>query len=327
MLFSMDFLEVNHIIKGEVLKDISFNQQRLQKIGIAGETGSGKSTLLKIIAGLVQPDGGEVLFKGRRVEGPEEVLIPGHASIAYLSQYFELQKFLRVEQILAYANKLSDEDADIIIDICRIRHLLERKTDQLSGGERQRVALARLLITSPKLLLLDEPFSNMDMVHKSTLKSVIDDIGQNMEISCILISHDPQDVLSWADQLLVMKAGQVLQKEAPKQIYRKPVNEYVAGLFGKYNIIKPDEVCIFSNNSNIRRNGKDILIRPENLKIVTDQNSMPEGEVSSIKFFGSYYEVEVSFPEKNVLIRTEKGDMEVGDLVIIAADPEYIQTI
>ena len=111
----MTFLRINRItIKGEdnfILNDISFTQKKLQKIAIVGETGSGKSTLLKTIAGLIQQDSGDILLQNEKVKGPIEKLVPGHPSIAYLSQYFELPKFLRVDQILSYANKLSDGDA------------------------------------------------------------------------------------------------------------------------------------------------------------------------------------------------------------------------
>jgi ABC-type sugar transport system ATPase subunit len=324
----MYFLNVNSISKeegGEVLKNISFIQQRLQKIGIAGETGSGKSTLLKIIAGLIQPDAGQVFLDGERVKGPEEKLIPGHPGIAYLSQHFELQKFLRVEQVLDYANKLSAEDADAIFDICRINYLLTRKTDQLSGGERQRVALARLLVSSPRLLLLDEPFSNLDMVHKSILKTVIKDISENLGISCILVSHDPVDNLSWADKLLVIKDGEILQKGSPEEIYRQPINEYVAGLFGKYNLLKPDQAKIFSGLPELKMNDKGtMMVRPENIRIAAEGDHALKGKVAKITFYGSYYEIEVELQHVQILVKTQKNGFKVGGPVYITVDPEGV---
>ena len=165
----MDLTEVSKKGEGDfVLSGISLTQRKLEKIAIAGETGAGKSTLLKLIAGLAQPDGGRILFEGEKVMGPEDQLVPGHAGIAYLSQHFELQKSLRVEQVLGYSNALSERAADTLYSVCQIDHLLKRRTDQLSGGEKQRVAICRLLISAPRLLLLDEPFSHLDMVHKNT---------------------------------------------------------------------------------------------------------------------------------------------------------------
>src|SRR4051794_5574888 len=120
----MTLLKVSGITKtGDdepILKDISFAQHKLQKIAIAGETGSGKTTLLKIIAGLILPDKGEVKFQNEKVRGPDEKLVPGHPRIAYLSQHFELPKFLRVEQILSYANKMSAARSNELYKVCRI---------------------------------------------------------------------------------------------------------------------------------------------------------------------------------------------------------------
>jgi ABC-type sugar transport system ATPase subunit len=232
----MSLLNVSGISKkqGEefVLKNINFIQESLQRIAIAGSTGSGKTTLLKIIAGFIQPDAGEVLFEGGRVKGPLEKLLPGHSQIAYLSQNFELRNNYRVEELLHMANKFSNSDADLIFEVCRIGHLLNRWSDELSGGERQRIAFAKALITAPKLLLLDEPFSNLDAIHRNILKTVINDIEERLNTTCILVSHDPVDLLSWADEIIVLHEGKIVQRNVPVQIYTHPVNEYVAALFG-----------------------------------------------------------------------------------------------
>ncbi len=279
-----------------VVKGIKFSQQSFQKIAIAGETGSGKSTLLKIIAGLEQPDSGEVLFENTKVQGPEEKLVAGHPSIAYLPQYFELPKFLRVEQVLAYANDLATSDAQKLFKVCQINHLLKRKTNELSGGERQRIALCRLLLTKPKLLLLDEPFSNLDMILKGLLKSVIQSIGERLKITCILVSHDPDDTLPWADQILIMKDGKVIQQGTPQKIYREPINVYVAGLFGKLNQVSPS----LRKTLKIKSNQK--YFRPEDFKISKQRKkSSVACKVVSCKFCGSYYAVELTTLKYNFI--------------------------
>src|SRR5687767_587781 len=267
----MALLTVSGLSKSEkgkfIVKGINFTQQSFQKIAIAGETGSGKTTLLKMIAGLIQPDTGEMLFENKRVVGPYEKLIPGHPGIAYLSQHFELRNNYRVEEELEAVNKLTDQEANELYSICRIEHLLKRKTDQLSGGERQRIVLARLLSAFPKLLLLDEPFSNLDAVHKSIIKSVINDISLKLKVTCIMVSHDALDILSWADRILVMKDGELIQEGTPEHIYQQPVNEYCAGLFGEYNLIHSNHSNIFAAIPAINLNGKQLLIRPEHFSI------------------------------------------------------------
>jgi len=275
-------------------------------MAVAGETGSGKTTLLKTIAGLVQPDKGKVLFEGQRVPGPAEKLIPGHPGIAYLSQQFELPQNLRIEQVLEYANELPEAEAMALFRVCRIDHLMKRRTNQLSGGEKQRIALARLLIGAPRLLLLDEPYSNLDMIHKELLKSVIRDIGQKLGITCMLVSHDPSDTLSWAEQILVIREGRSVQQGTPEEIYRQPANEYVAGLFGKYNLLEAG-------------NGRRLFVRPEQFKV--GKKAFPaamKGKVMAISFWGGFYEIEVLSESGSKLIaRTVENGLAAGDSVFL----------
>jgi ABC-type sulfate/molybdate transport systems ATPase subunit len=321
----MTFLKVSGLRirkeEGFVLNDISFSQARLQKIAIAGETGSGKSSLLKAIAGLNQPDEGEVLFNGERVLGAGEKLVPGHPSIGYLSQHFELPKSLRIEQVLQYANKIPDTVAHTLYEVCEITHVLSRKTDHLSGGERQRVALAKLLIGSPQLLLLDEPFTNLDMVHKNILKSVIDDIGHRLNITCMLVSHDPDDTLPWADEIIIMKDGQIVQKGSPQNIYRQPANAYAAGLFGTFNLLTP------SQSSRLSSGVKDTsasIARPEDFSLSrTDKAGWP-GEIKTIRFFGSHHEIVVGLAENTLTVKaTAESDFRRGETVyVVPAQPD-----
>jgi len=307
--------------KGIVLKETSFSREGFRKIAIAGETGSGKSTLLKIIGGLTQPETGEVFFEKEKVWGPNYKLIPGHPGIAYLSQHFELLNNYRVEDLLLFDNILPVKEAEAIFAICRIDHLLQRRTDQLSGGEKQRIALAKLLVTAPRLLLLDEPFSNLDIIHKNILKTVIHYIGERLNISCIMISHDPVDTLSWAEEILVMKAGQIVQQGTPEQVYRQPVNEYVAGLFGRYNLVNATDAGILSGTSYEVPDEKSIFLRPEQLNIVPVKEGILEGKINRILFFGSHYETEVVYPGNTLIIKTAIGNLAKGETVGLTLTP------
>jgi ABC-type sulfate/molybdate transport systems ATPase subunit len=313
----MSLLSVSSVSKQEgsrfILNDISFTQDIGQKIAVAGETGSGKSTLLKAIGGLSQPDSGTVLFEGKKVLGPEERLIPGHKKIAYLSQHFELPRFYTVENILGYENRLSNDDAALIYEVCRITHLLTRDTEQLSGGEKQRIAMARSLISSPRLLLLDEPFSNLDMIHKAVLKEVIHDVGEQLQVTCILVSHDPLDTISWADTLLVLQNGRIIQDGHPEQIYKQPANLYAGALLGGYNLIQPS--ALFTSLPGIPLKGKSLFVRPEQFKVVEERPNAMNGQVHNIRFYGSYYDLEVQLAQTFVVIRTITCNVEKGSTI------------
>lgn len=308
----MSLLQVSGISRQEgsfQLQNISFTQEKFQKIAIAGASGSGKSMLLRIIAGLIQQDEGLVLFEGEKRKGPNDKLIPGHPGIAYLSQHFELRNNYRMEELLGYANRLTDEEAATLYDICRISHLLKRKNDQLSGGEKQRIALARLLVTSPRLLLLDEPFSNLDLIHRRILKQVIEDLGEKLKITCLLVSHDPTDMLPWADRIFVIHNGRFIQEGTPEQVYLQPVDEYAAGLFGTYNLTDP----AITGRKPVE--GKRLFTRPEQFKIVSGGQLTLEATVSNIYFFGNYFEIAVEAAGQTIMIRTERSGFAKGDTV------------
>ena len=302
----MALLEVKGISKKQndqwIVKDISFTQEPLQKIAIAGATGSGKTSLLQMIAGLLQPDEGEIRLDGSKVIGPSDQLIPGHKKIAYLSQHFELRNNYRVHELLEMKNKIDDAIADKIYTVCQISHLLQRRTDALSGGERQRIVLAGLLTTSPELLLLDEPFSNLDMMHKNVIKSVIADIGTQLSINCIMVSHDAADILSWADRILVMKDAVIIQDGTPKEIYHQPVNEYAAGLFGAYHLM-----------NDLSGNEKQVILRPEQWLITSENNCLVSGEVKKKTFLGNHYLLDVSIKTGLIQVSVNEDEIKVGE--------------
>lgn len=325
----MDLLNVTDIFKMEggdpVLEGISFSLQSHQKLAIAGGSGSGKTTLLKIIGGLIQPDRGEVRFEGVKVKGPYETLIPGHPGIAYLSQHFELRNNYRVEELLLYGNVLEEAAAYKIFEICRISHLLQRWSDELSGGERQRIALGKLLVTSPRLLLLDEPFSNLDPIVRGILRSVIADLGEQMGLTCLLVSHDPMDTLSWADEIMILQKGQIVQKDNPQKIYQNPVNEYAAALFGSYNLLPAREgvaeALLGNAPMSLPYAGARLFLRPEDIDIqLTVGPDALNGRVDAVRFAGSAFEIEVIVMNGRLTIRTPIP-FATGEVVSLAVEP------
>ena len=314
----MSLLAVNGLTKvenrNEVVKNISFCQKVSEKIAIAGATGSGKTTLLKMIAGLIQPSSGTIFFDNKRVIGPDEQLLPGHPQIAYLSQHFELRNNYKVYELLEMQNKITEEDAQKIYTVCRITHLLKRRTDALSGGERQRIVLASLLTASPKLLLLDEPFSNLDRMHKSIIRSVIHDISEELNITCIMVSHDAADILSWADRIMIMQDGFFIQEGTPQHLYHQPINDYAAGLLGHYHLISKKLAKALGVDSN----KKQFIVRPEQFKTTLPGNALLSGVVQRRLFFGNHYLLEVMIEDELISVRVNENKYTVGEIVYLS---------
>ena len=323
----MAFLSVEGLTKQDrgihSVRDISFTLEPFQRMAIAGETGSGKSSLLKMVAGLKQPDAGSIYFEGKRVLGPEEKLMPGHPGIGYLSQHFELRNNYVVEDELEAKNKLTPEAADHIFSICRIQHLLKRKTNQISGGEKQRIALARVLITSPRLILLDEPFSNLDMAHKKVIKEVVRDISEELGITSLMVLHDAHDILSWADIILVIQDGKIIQRGSPEEIYHHPINEYCAGLFGAYNLVDPS--IGFIPLHAIVPTDKKLFFRPEDVQIANESaDNAIKGIIRDIRYWGSFYTLEISVGNEMISMQVRKPGFILGDLVYLTLSEDSV---
>jgi len=313
----MALLEVQqvskHIGDNIIIDDISFEQKPLQKIAIAGASGAGKTTLLKMITGLLQPTSGTILFDGEKVLGPNDKLIPGHKEIAYLSQHYELRNNYRVEELIWFENKLPETEAEQLFEICKIHHLLKRRTDQLSGGEKQRISLCLLLAKKPRLLVLDEPFSNLDPMHTEILKAVLEGITENLKITCTIASHDPNDTLPWADEIVVIKEGKLLQQGRPRELYDKPINEYVAGLLGSYNSLKPRIASLFG----IASKENNVITRPEHFSI-SKNGSGVNGIIRRINFRGSFYDTEVMVDGEKIIVRADTNQWGVGDEIFLS---------
>ena len=312
----MAWLEVHGLRKMEkgvaVVSDLDFSMRPGEKLAIMGETGSGKSSMLKMIAGLIQPDDGQIFFNNQRVEGPLERLIPGHPAIAYLSQYFELRPNFYIHEVLEYANEISPNEAATIYALCEITHLLNRKTTQLSGGEKQRVALARLLTTKPTLLLLDEPFSHLDLPHKQTIKQVVAKASAQLGFSTILVSHDPGDVMPWAERIIVLKNGKIIEEGSPLNLYYYPLSEYTAALLGTANLIDARMAAALTIS-----NAKDwlagrYLIRPEHVHFDTGKNTGIPAEITNVAFSGSRVIIQIRGNESVNLGRIHNQELQTG---------------
>jgi len=284
---------------------------------IIGESGSGKSTLLRLLYGLLSPDEGEVQFEGERIWGPAEKLIPGHDAMKMVTQDTDgLNIFAKVWDNIAVllpntdVNAKTQNTAEVLKQL-NMLHLAEKRVADLSGGEKQRVAIARALITKPRILLLDEPFNQVDTSFREGLQQDIRQIVKDTGLTVIMVSHDPAEVLSMADELLVLKDGEILESCTPKKVYLHPKYLYTARLLTNCNILTNNQARL----CDIKSDEEFIVIYPE-WAIITNGWGRKDWEVKQILFKGSHEDLLL---ERNgVTLRSlngQRGKYHEGDMV------------
>lgn len=226
-----------------ILKAINFKLNRGNHLAIIGESGCGKSTLLKLIYGLYDLDEGQIFWNDVEVLGPKFNLIPGMDFMKYLAQDFDLMPFITVaENVGKYLSNVDfekkQERINELLDVVEMREFASTKAKFLSGGQMQRVALARVLALEPEVLLLDEPFSHIDNSRKNSLRRRLFSYLKQNQITTIMATHDSTDVLSFADEVLVLNKGEIAAFDTPKNLFTALKNPYIASLFGDVNQIE-----------------------------------------------------------------------------------------
>ncbi len=269
--------------------NMTFDINEGEIVAIIGESGSGKSTLLKSMYGLLALDEGEVLFNGKRVLGPDEQLIPGHKGMKMVTQDFSLNIYAKVYDNIA--SMLSNTDVkskhEKTVEMMKhlhIEHLSSKRITELSGGEQQRVAIAKALVSDTKMLLLDEPFSQVDALLKHQLRADLKRIATDTGVSVVLVSHDPADGLFLADKLLLVKDGQLLQQGLPRELYNNPQHLYTAKLLGNANVLSVSD----ASRIGFKTSGKQLMFYPEWVEIGTGTITF---EVKDIYYKGFYEEL------------------------------------
>jgi ABC-type Fe3+/spermidine/putrescine transport system ATPase subunit len=288
---------------------ISLTIQPGKITGIIGESGSGKSTLLKLLFGLLSPDEGQVQFRGERIWGPAEKLIPGHDAMKMVTQHTDdLNLFAKVWDNIAILMPNTDmkakmEQPEKVLRQLNMFHLADKRVADLSGGEKQRVAIARALITRPQILLLDEPFNQVDTTFRDGLQQDIRRIVKETGLTVIIVSHDPAEVLSMADELVVIKDGAVLESGSPKKLYNSPENLYTARLLSNCNIFMREEARALR----VKAVKEQVVIYPEWIIPVSSGKNL-DWTIKEILFKGAYEEIYLEYgPIEVHLINHEPG--------------------
>ena len=221
--------------KNFAIDEVSFNLKRGQVCAIVGESGSGKTTLVRLIAGLERPDQGSIEMEGEIIASVNKFVQPEKRKIGLVFQEYALFPHLTIlENVLYGISKVKNKKKRALemLDLVGLHNLGNRYPHQLSGGQQQRVALARALAPEPSLLILDEPFSNLDTLLRTQLRNEVFDIIKKTNITVLFVTHDTQDALSVADEILILQNGKVIQKDVAANLYVKPNTLYVASLFG-----------------------------------------------------------------------------------------------
>lgn len=289
----------------EILKNIGFTLNLGNHFSIIGESGCGKSTLLKLIYGLIDCDNGEIFWKDIQVLGPKYNLVPGMPFMKYLAQDFDLMPFITVgENVGKFLSNFYPEEKqrriDELLELVEMTEFKHIKAKFLSGGQMQRVALARVLAQEPEVLLLDEPFSHIDNFRKNDLRRKIFKYLKERQITVVVASHDINDVLSFSDEIIVLKNNTILEKANPKELYQHPKHKYTAALFGEVNKVEID--------------GKLQLIYPNQLQIVEKSDVKVEVLVSYFK--GRNYLIEAKFNHQIIFFESEK-EIPKGTIVYL----------
>ncbi len=230
--------------KTKVIKAIDFNVDAGENLAIIGESGSGKSTLLKLIYGEYDLKEGQIFWKDEEILGPKYNLVIGYDFIKYVTQEFDLMPFITVEENIGkYLSNFFREEKQKrtaeLIKIVELEAFAKTKVKNLSGGQKQRVAIARALAKEPEILLLDEPFSHIDNFKKQSLRRSVFKYLKESKITCIVATHDKNDVLGFADDMLVLNESKIIAKDTPQNLYKNPKLPLIASFFGEFNVIEP----------------------------------------------------------------------------------------
>ena len=334
----IDLKDIRMSFDGEtVLDGIDLSIKDGEFVTLLGPSGCGKTTTLRIIAGFESPDSGDVFFEGKKINA-----VPPHKrSINTIFQRYALFPHLNVYENIAFGLKVKKvakseipEKIDEMLKLVNLKGLEKRRIETLSGGQQQRVAIARAIINHPKVLLLDEPLSALDLKLRKDMQVELKNLQKRTGITFIFVTHDQEEALSMSDTVVVMDKGKIQQIGTPADIYNEPQNAFVADFIGESNIIdgimKKDFLVEFDNHtfecldSGFAENEEvDVVIRPEDVDIVPPVKGMLEGEVTSVTFLGVHYEIIVDINNFKWMIQTTDCH-EVGETVGLYIEPDAI---
>ena len=297
---------------------VSFQLEKGKNYAIVGESGSGKTTLTRLITGLEKPSYGEIELNDELVNSDTTFIAPEKRKVGMVFQDYALFPHLSVFENIAYGLDKGFHKNDRVAEVLGLVGLQgfeKRYPHQLSGGQQQRVALARAIAPKPSLLILDEPFSNLDASLRNELRNELFSIIKKANTTTIFVTHDTEDALAVADEVLVLRNGKLLQKGSTKRLYYQPTTEYVASLFGEVLCLENTLLKQFDFLEQDK-----IYIRRESLRINQPADFTTKAMVLNKKFMGANYELELKIGENILLLK--RNQLFAGTEVTIGFDRE-----
>lgn len=330
-------IEVRNLNKNfgdfHAVKDVSFEIEKGHLIGLLGPSGGGKTSILRMLAGLESPSSGDIIFHGKRVND----LPPQERGIGFVFQNYALFKHMTVFDNIAFGLKVKKQSKEQIRE--RVMYLVEltglkgfehRYAHQLSGGQRQRVAFARALAPEPQLLLLDEPFAAIDAKIRTELRTWLKEMIERVGITSIFVTHDQEEAIEVADEIMIISKGKLEQKGSPWDIYKNPETPFVASFIGESTIVDNiSELKGFEDAGS--RPGTKALIRPEYIEIgkpgeIKLASATLPGKVKHLHFRGSEWMVELLVGDTKLITyrSLEKEVLHPGDHVSVLVHRAYL---
>lgn len=329
-------IRVSYDNKTDILKDLNLSIEKGELVSLLGPSGCGKTTTLRVIAGLIELNDGEFV-----VDNQTLTKVPVHKrEFGMVFQSYALFPHLTIKENVAFGLKLRKEKKNTIekkvkdiLAITGLEELGDRYPKQLSGGQRQRVALARALVIEPKLLLLDEPLSNLDAKLRLAMRIEIKRLQSQLGITTVFVTHDQEECFSISDKVAVMNKGVIEQFDTPEEIYKNPKTEFVARFIGFENFFdltptedwkyKAVDGTVFQSSQQWEPGNRTGTIRPDDIEIAAISKQNTNNTVSGIikvrTFLGKSYQYEVETPIGKLLANKANDVVyQVGDVVTLS---------
>lgn len=338
-------IEFKNIIKSydeeQVLKNVSFEIEEGKFYTLLGPSGCGKTTILQLIAGLTDATSGDVLFEGKRINDipankrPLNTVFQNYGLFPHMNVFENVAFGLRIRKVPKAEIAVKVKEALRMVQLVNFE---DREIHEMSGGQRQRVAIARAIVLEPKVLLLDEPLSALDLKLRTDMQYELRELQRRLGITFIFVTHDQEEALAMSDEIFVMNKGKIIQSGTPVDIYDEPINHFVADFVGESNIV--DGIMLEDNLVEFvgktfecvdggmrKREPVEVVLRPEDLSITTPERGKLVVEVDTQLFRGVHYEIICYDEQHNEWMVHSTRKAKEGSKVGLYFEPEDIHVM